>query len=311
MKTFKLIISLLVALFCVNAQAGVYNPNTLPVDSYKLTFSRVVNPDNILSAGTISAVDTILLHLQEATGVEALIIVVENIENDDPYSFSIEVGKKLGVGNKDNTGLVLTLATLDRSYYIVTGPGLDGTLPDAICKRIENRVMVPELKEGDWDDAILKTVATLSEYIQGNEELHRKYDSDDDDFTLFDLLLALGTMFGPAFFILFFTWYERWQRSKCDQCNHHSLKLLNRNVEELSGHRLKCVEHWHCKHCGNDHYRTVVRKKNDHYGNHGPFSGGPIIMGGGNYGGHSSPMSGPFGGFGGGTFHGGGAGGRF
>ena len=44
-------------------------------------------------------------------------------------------------------------------------------LPDALCKRIENRVMVPHLKRGDWDNAILNTVDAISEVLSGESEL--------------------------------------------------------------------------------------------------------------------------------------------
>jgi len=89
--------------------------------------------------------------------------VIEHIEGDDPHQFSLQVGNQYGIGSKeDNRGLILTLATLDRSYCLMPGHGLEGDLPDIICYRIDNHVLVPRLKESAWDKAVDETVDAVS-----------------------------------------------------------------------------------------------------------------------------------------------------
>ena len=130
---------------CVlNILAGIYNADNLPVPYLENRTRHTINPDGILSQETTMEIDRMLQQLEEEKGVQALAIVVEQIEGGDCYDFAITFGNKHGVGNKQNTGLIFLLATKDRCYQILTGEGLEGTLPDAICRRIENRKMVPE-----------------------------------------------------------------------------------------------------------------------------------------------------------------------
>lgn len=161
----------ILALLWLPLLAGIYNPDNIPIPKNGAHPSYISNPDNILNDTTYVKVNRMLFALEDSTGIKTLVMVIEHIEGDDPYRFSIDVGNKYGIGNKeDNRGLIVTLATLDRSYYILTGSGLEAELPDAICKRIENRVMVPLLKEGDWNGAIAETVSALYAYFTNDTE---------------------------------------------------------------------------------------------------------------------------------------------
>ena len=56
----------------------------------------------------------------------------------------IWLGQETGVGQKErDNGLVILLSTDERCVQFATGYGLEGILPDAICKRIQNRYMLP------------------------------------------------------------------------------------------------------------------------------------------------------------------------
>ncbi|MDO4496912.1 MAG: TPM domain-containing protein [Bacteroidales bacterium] len=300
----KILICLTLLLSCIVVKAKTYNASNLPVDMTQITFSRVVNPDGILSSETVSAIDTLLLHLQRNQGVEAMIIAITNIENDDPFEFTRAVFQKYGVGNKDNTGFIITLATDDRSYQIMTGIGLEGTLPDAVCKRIENRVMVPCLKQGDWNQAMLRTVTTIKEYVEGDETLRQAYATDDGE-DPYDWLWALGMFLGPMAIVAYMVHRSNKLQKTCKQCGKPEMKCVSRTQQKISKHTTRISEVWVCQACGHSETRT-----RDHTETPNP-GGGAIIggMGGGGFGGGQS--TGSFGGFGGGRTMGGGAGGRF
>lgn len=293
-----LTITLLTIAFVLNAK--VYNPNTLPVDMDRLNYSRVINPDAILSQETVNDIDTLLFHLQNEKGVQAMIIAITNIENDDPFQFTFDVFNKYGVGSKEtNTGFVITLATLDRSYQIVTGKGLEGTLPDAICKRIENRVMLPYLKEENWDMAMLNTVAAIKEYIEGDETIRNAYSEENEDeaffFSIIATLIFLGIFTFPA--------YLHYKNKLCKVCKKHSMVKVSREVTKLSSHKKMVKELWRCQNCGHQEYRTHTVDTSD--------GGGGFYIGGSSGSSRSHGGFGGFGGFGGGVSAGGGAGGRF
>lgn len=301
-KRFQLFLFLLL-LAITPALAKTWSPETLPVSQNSPTPTYVSNPDGILSQHAVAEIDTMLLSIEKSKGVKALVVVVTNLEGDDPYRFATDIGNKYGVGTKDNTGLVIVLATDDRSYWIATGTGMDKYLPDAIVKRVENRVMVPLLKMGQWEDAMVATVRELTQLLEGNEELRASYTEEDDDFEWWMLSFPLGLM-GAGVGVATFAEYRK---KKCKKCGKHKMKLKSRATKNISRQKMQITEVWVCTSCGHSETRIRETYRGDIYDGQG--GGGGIFIGGGGGGHHSSGPS--FGSFGGGSFGGGGAGGRF
>lgn len=315
-RILTLISVLLLALSPVWAK--VWNPDNLPVSPNVIVPvdennpdsiltpavlpNYVSNPDDILSAGAVDEINSMLFEIEKSKGVKALVVVITNIEGDDPYRFATDLGNKYGVGSKDNTGMVIVLATDDRSYWISTGSGMDKYLPDAICKRVENRVMVPLLKEGKWEEAMIETVRTITQLLEGNEELRASYTEEGDDFDWLILVFPVGLVGGGVGASII----SEYRKKKCKKCGKHKMKVVKRTTKDISRRKTRITEEWVCVNCGHSEIRTREVTKADVYD--GGSSGG--IFGGGGGGSHHS--SGPsFGSFGGGSFSGGGAGGRF
>lgn len=281
----------------ITVLAGIYNPETLPLPNSSNGVNYITNPDGILSTPTINSLNNKLLTLEKEKGVKTLVIVIERIENDDPYQLAIDIGNKYGVGNKQNTGLIIVLATLDRSYYILTGEGLEKFLPDALCKRIENRVMVPHLKKGDWDNAMLSTVDAISGILSGESELQYIDESEDELASVFTMLVIIFVGF------IGLTSYAIWKEKECPHCGQHKLQQTNSHSQIVNnGKQEITTKTYICKSCNKNVTRKVTT--NLHHNGGGPF------IGGGSFGGGGTSGRG-FGSFGGGSFGGGGAGGRF
>lgn len=301
MKRIFLIFSL-IFLILSPSWAKVWNPDTLPVSPNSEHPTYVSNPDGILSQAAVAEIDTMLLSIEKSKGVKALIVVVTNIEGDDPYRFATDLGNKHGVGTKDNTGMVIVLATDDRSYWIATGSGMDKYLPDAICKRVENRVMVPRLKEGKWEEAMVETIRTITQLLEGNEELRASYTEEGDDFEWWIMALPFGIIGGAVGTSI----YQEYKKKKCKKCGKHTMYVKQRTTKNISRQKERITEVWVCKECGHTETRVRESTRADFYDGSG---GGGAVFGGS---GGSYRSSGPsFGSFGGGSFSGGGAGGRF
>ncbi|MBP5456824.1 MAG: TPM domain-containing protein [Paludibacteraceae bacterium] len=203
-RCFALIV---VLLGCLSLSAGIYNPNTIPIPENGEHPSYISNPDNILSDSICDVVNRKLYRLEDSTGVKTLVMVMEHIEGDDPHQFSLQVGNIYGIGSKEeNTGLSLTLATLDRSYCIMPGRGLEGDMPDITCYRIGENVMVPRLKESAWDKAIDETVDAVSALLlKDTVTVQRMITSSQppQEDSIFRLILG-AIVGGPLIFWAFF-----------------------------------------------------------------------------------------------------------
>src|SRR5690242_15364855 len=114
--------------------------------------SYVSNPDHILDQTTVGRIDSILSALEKENTVQVAVVVVESIGNADVFDFAQELFTTWGIGNKQNdNGLLLLFVNDQRTIRFHTGDGIEGVLPDALCKQIQERYMVPAFRNGDFN----------------------------------------------------------------------------------------------------------------------------------------------------------------
>lgn len=286
--------------------AATYTPDNLPIPYLQDKTQYVSNPDGILSQTAVDSLNLWLGEMESAHGVQTVLAVVERIEGGDTYEFCMALGRKYSIGSKEqNTGLIILLSTGDRAYYILTGRGLEGTLPDAICKRIENHQMLPALREGDWDEAMLATVRAITHYVDGDPSLVGSSDFDDDDDTA-ELMTALAYIALGVGCICLAIWLDQRKKRYCPSCHQYKMKKISGRITKNK--RLGIITHhdtYRCTHC--NFTKELHWDEDIHNGTGAAAAGG--ALGGSFFGGGGSSFSG--GHFGGGSFGGGGAGGRF
>ena len=287
--------------FMLAESTRVWTADDLPMSHLQNSQTWVCNPDTILSAETTDSVDAVLNKLYKEKSVEAVVIVVKRLQGGSCYEFGMEIGRKYKIGNKQaNNGLILLLSTEDRDFFILTGHGMESTLPDAICKRVENRYMLPYLKQGDWDNAILQTVKALASYIEKDSSQTSDEDAfDDEDLAVLGILLF-------AFIIPLFL-FSLQRKKKCPVCGKRKYRATQETFLYTQGSTDFYRVTYTCSHC--KHKETKIERRP--HQNHSSGNG-PTIIGGGFLGGSHGMGGGISGGsFGGGSFGGGGAGGRF
>lgn len=297
--------TLLFALLPLLCMAEGWTPETLPMVHLQDARRYVCNPDGVMSQAAVDSTDAVLARLERDKGVQTVVVAVKRIEGGDPYRFGMELGRKYGVGDaEERTGLIIVLSTEDRAYQFLTGNGLEGALPDAVCRRIQNRVMVPALKRGDWDEAVFASVKAADGYIRGDEQLGTG-GGDGTDGPVPYLLLGLVIV---GFSVFIFS-IMRASLRNCPRCgSKHCMRSLGMTFFRAADGRRRRRITWRCAKCGYE----VTTDSDDPGGRHQSHGGrwmGPVIFGSGRgFGGGGS-----FGGghFGGGSFGGGGSGGRF
>jgi len=108
---------------------------------------------DILTESEEQSLEKKILNYKDSTSTEIVIVTIPGIEGLTIEEFALELGRKWGVGKKDkDNGLVILHDTKNRKIRFETGYGLEGALPDAICKRIQIKSMVPAFKEGRFYD---------------------------------------------------------------------------------------------------------------------------------------------------------------
>ncbi|HZU23977.1 MAG TPA: TPM domain-containing protein [Bryobacteraceae bacterium] len=132
------------------------DPNSLKPQGYVSDFAHV------LDDRSKDALETYLGRVEQATGVQIAVVTIESLDGQPIEDFTNTLARKWGVGHKgSNEGLLLLLATKDHKDRIEVGYGLEPILPDGFVGSIL-RDMRPQLRAGDYGDAILSGVESMA-----------------------------------------------------------------------------------------------------------------------------------------------------
>ena len=172
MQIKKIIIVIIGFICALNLQAQqVFTPDNLPKVHLQDRTKYVCNPSGVLSQIATDSIDAMLYRLEEQTGIETVVAAVPSIGEVDPFDFCHELLNSWGVGKKGkDNGLVVLLVIDQRAIQFYTGYGLEGILPDAICKRIQVRDMLPYLKENKWDEGMVAGMKQVVGRLDGSME---------------------------------------------------------------------------------------------------------------------------------------------
>ena len=300
----RLIVSLIafVMLFPLVGQAKEYKVEDVPMVHLKDSTKYVCNPDKILSASTVETIDTMLFSLERTTGIEVVVMALTDIEDGDCFQFAMDIGEKYGVGKKKtDNGLIVFLSTEQRCIQILTGYGLEGILPDAICKRIQEQHMNPYFAKGEWDKGMLEGMKAMNGYLQGSMEIDGGKEESGSSWLealggLFAYLAIIGGIFWTAI------WFACLRPKRCPKCNKRAFKRVSSTLLFRENGKQRHHVVYKCSKCGH----TEERDEDSSYSTSDGGGGGIV---GGKSSGSSHRSSG--GSFGGGSFGGGGAGSRF
>ncbi len=143
-------------------QATPESPVPLPVP-----FNPIVDNANVIDAETRKKLEAIYLNVKERAQIEFAVVTVDTTGDRDIFDYSLAVYRGWGIGTKTNDGFLLLLAVKDRKYYTQVGYHLEGDLNDGLVGQIQRERLVPQLKKGNYSQAVYDTVqayvATLAE----------------------------------------------------------------------------------------------------------------------------------------------------
>ena len=249
MKKSFLIFFMLWKSICI--QAKEYTIQEIPMVYLENSMHYVSNPDSILSDSIVAAMDSILYALEEKTGIQTMVVAITGIEGGDCFDFAYRLGKEKGVGQKGrDNGLVILLSTEERCVQFATGYGLEGALPDAICKRIQSKYMVQHLSKEDWNTGMLEGIRVVGGYLDGSmiNEL-REEGENDLGFVIMGLLFLF-----PAFLILYKVLKP--STSRCPQCKKRTTTVIASKVLSKTEDYEDVEKYYTCQNCGQTFIKT-------------------------------------------------------
>jgi uncharacterized protein len=138
----------------------------------------VADPAGHLRADTRSRIDSIITALRDETTAEIGVAVLDSLDGLDAQTAAFTLHRRWGVGERarDN-GIVLLWSPVLRQTYISIGPGLEGVIPDAVAGRIQDDVILPRFRGGDFDGGVLAGVEALAAAARGETYAGRPADA--------------------------------------------------------------------------------------------------------------------------------------
>lgn len=130
---------------------------------------------NTLSASEVASLEQRLVAFDNQTTNQITVVVIPSTNGVEPAEYATELGRKWGVGNKVNNGVILLIAKGDRKLSIVAGYGLEGTLTDATTQAIINNDIVPSFKSNNYYQGISNGVESIMQATQGAYKADAKY----------------------------------------------------------------------------------------------------------------------------------------
>lgn len=161
----RLLFAVLAILTSTGVRAAGYEIDNVPNVQNANRNAYVSDPDHFLSPSATAQTDSILADIRRQTTAEVTFVIIGNMEPRDGIdidTYATELFEKWGIGDKSNdNGVLLLVAVDDRKFVLRTGKGVEGILPDMICREITENNLVPAFKEGDYSKGIVSTARQL------------------------------------------------------------------------------------------------------------------------------------------------------
>ena len=124
---------------------------------------------NVVSTGTAAQLNQTLEDFERQSSDQIVVAVFPKMQSDSSIDdYTVRVARSWQVGQKvKNNGAVLFVFVQDHKMFLQVGYGLEGVLPDALCKRIIDEQITPRFKAGDFDGGLTAGVQAILAATKG------------------------------------------------------------------------------------------------------------------------------------------------
>jgi uncharacterized protein len=125
---------------------------------YLSDFAHVVRPDDA------QRLETLCSDVEHQLGAQFAIVTIPKLGDEDIRQFSLDLGRKWGVGPKATRQGLLIVISMDHHSDIEVGRELEPYITDGFAGDTR-RAMVPDLRSGNFGAAFAGAVMTLANHL--------------------------------------------------------------------------------------------------------------------------------------------------
>jgi uncharacterized protein len=147
----------------------------------------------ILSSEEVQALEQKLVAYDDSTSTQIAVVIEQSLEGDDVFDYSYRLASAWGIGREGkNNGILIYVAIGDRKLWIQTGYGTEGFLPDAMAKRIIDRIITPNFRNQNYYKGLDEATGAIMQL--GNGEYVNE-DAGEEGGSSFPVLLIFFVIF--------------------------------------------------------------------------------------------------------------------
>jgi uncharacterized protein len=134
---------------------------------------------NLLSESQKKNLEQKLIRYSDSTSTQIVMAIIRSTEGENITYLGAQWGQKWGIGQeaKDN-GILVLLAKDDRKIAINTGYGVEGSLTDAMSRRIIENVIIPQFKQDDYYGGLNNGADAIFQVLKGEFQEDRTFDDN-------------------------------------------------------------------------------------------------------------------------------------
>lgn len=194
----RLMLTVVAALLCVVALAQV--PQRPDPPKLVNDLAGVLVNDAVLE-------DT-LERFAHSTSNQICVVTLHDLGGYEPSEMAYKIGQEWGVGDKRfNNGVVILIkpktATSGGKVFIATGYGVEGALPDALCRRIIENKLIPAFRTGDYEAGVWDALAVMMPILKGEYDAEEYIEQDSEMGT--EDVIAIIFFLAIFFYILYWS----------------------------------------------------------------------------------------------------------
>ncbi len=131
---------------------------------------RVTDLTATLGEGDVARIEAHIREFEQKKGAQIAVLVVPTTQPEAIFDYTLRVGEAWKLGRKGvDDGVLLVVAKGERKIQILSGPGVQGTLTDAMSKRIVSDVIAPLFRKGDFAGGIDAGVGKIIAVLDGEQ----------------------------------------------------------------------------------------------------------------------------------------------
>jgi len=125
-----------------------------------------------------SALEQKLIRYSDSTSTQIVVAIIKSTEGEDINFLGAQWGQKWGIGQADkDNGVLILLARADRRIAINTGYGVEGSLTDAMSRRIIQNVIIPRFKQDDYYAGLDEGADAIFQVLNGEFQEERTFEN--------------------------------------------------------------------------------------------------------------------------------------